>query len=369
MANGCLPVTRIRLENVTKVYGSVVAVDHVTLHIEHGEFFTIIGPSGCGKTTTLRILAGFEVPEKGRVFFGDRDVTFVKPYERNTAMVFQNYALWPHMTVYDNIAYGLRLRKLSEAEIKKRVKQVLELVDLEGLENRYPLQLSGGQQQRVALARALVVEPSVLLLDEPLSNLDAKLRLEMREELRTLQKRLGITTVYVTHDQLEALSMSDRIAVMNKGKILQVGTPEELYMRPKNLFVAGFLGRSYLVKAKVVARRNGYLEVFIPSMKESLIAVGGEEAAGTAIAVIRPESFELASGGEVENVMDATVEYSMFLGDKREIRVRIGDEALIVYLPPDSRVEAGDKVKLHVKPDSVMILPYTGDVSGLEDVL
>ncbi|MEB3806812.1 MAG: ABC transporter ATP-binding protein, partial [Desulfurococcales archaeon] len=230
-------MTRIRLEDVTKIYGGVVAVDHANIDIEHGEFFTIIGPSGCGKTTTLRIIAGFEVPEEGKVYFDDRDVTYVKPYERNTAMVFQNYALWPHMTVYDNIAYGLRLRKVPEDEIRRRVEKVLDLVDLHGLENRYPLQLSGGQQQRVALARALVVEPSVLLLDEPLSNLDAKLRLEMREELRNLQKRLGITTVYVTHDQLEALSMSDRIAVMNKGRILQVGTPEELYMRPRNLFV------------------------------------------------------------------------------------------------------------------------------------
>lgn len=357
-------MTRIRLENVTKVYGSVVAVDRATLEIEDGEFFTIIGPSGCGKTTTLRMIAGFEVPEEGRIFFDDRDVTFLKPYLRNTAMVFQNYALWPHMTVYDNIAYGLRLRKVPEEEIRRRVRRVLELVDLVGFENRYPLQLSGGQQQRVALARALVVEPSVLLLDEPLSNLDAKLRLEMREELRSLQRRLGITTVYVTHDQLEALSMSDRIAVMNRGRILQVGTPEDLYMRPRNLFVAGFLGRSNLVKVRVKGRRNSYLEVYSPTMQESLLAVGEVEA-GSAIAVIRPESFEEARESAGENIFEARVEYSMFLGDKRELRVRVGEERLVVYLPPDSRVEAGDRIRLRVKPERIMVLPATGDIEEI----
>ncbi|MEM4615309.1 MAG: ABC transporter ATP-binding protein, partial [Desulfurococcaceae archaeon] len=206
-------MTRVTLEGVSKYYSNVVAVEEATFTVEKGEFFTLLGPSGCGKTTTLRIIAGFEVPDKGRVYFDDEDVTFLKPYKRNTAMVFQNYALWPHMTVFENVAYGLKIRKkelgLTSEEIEKRVKWALELVKLEGLENRYPLQLSGGQQQRVALARALVVQPRVLLLDEPLSNLDAKLRIEMREELKKLQKSLGITTIYVTHDQLEAMSMSD----------------------------------------------------------------------------------------------------------------------------------------------------------------
>ncbi|MEM1773127.1 MAG: ABC transporter ATP-binding protein, partial [Desulfurococcaceae archaeon] len=234
-------MTRIMLENISKYYGSVVAVDDVSLKIDKGEFFAILGPSGCGKTTTLRIIAGFEVPDKGKVYFDDDDVTFLKPYKRNTAMVFQNYALWPHMTVYENVAYGLKIKRkelgLSDEEIKKRVDWALELVKLKGFENRYPLQLSGGQQQRVALARALVVQPRVLLLDEPLSNLDAKLRIEMREELKRLQKSLGITTIYVTHDQLEAMSMSDRISVMNKGKVIQVGTPKELYYSPRSIFV------------------------------------------------------------------------------------------------------------------------------------
>ncbi|RLE62478.1 MAG: ABC transporter ATP-binding protein, partial [Thermoprotei archaeon] len=198
-------MTRVTLKEVSKKFGKVVAVDKASIEVDHGEFFTLLGPSGCGKTTTLRIIAGFEIPDEGRVIFDEEDVTFKKPYERGCAMVFQNYALWPHMTVYDNVAYGLKIRKVPKEEIKKRVKEVLDLVGLTGLENRYPLQLSGGQQQRVALARALVIEPKVLLLDEPLSNLDAKLRLRMREEIRKIQRDLNITTIYVTHDQEEAM--------------------------------------------------------------------------------------------------------------------------------------------------------------------
>ncbi len=349
-------MTRIRLENVTKVFGNVVAVDHVSFEIEDGEFFTIIGPSGHGKTTVLRIIAGFEIPEEGHVYFDDRDVTFLKPYERGTAMVFQNYALWPHMTVYDNIAYGLRLRKVPDEEIRKKVKWVLELLDLEGTENRYPLQLSGGQQQRVALARALVVEPKVLLLDEPLSNLDAKLRIEMREELKRLQRRLGITTVYVTHDQVEALSMSDRIAVIYKGRLQQVGTPEELYYRPRNLFVAGFLGRSNMLKARVVGRRDGYAEVEVEGMGVRLLATSLVED-GEGYAIMRPEGFRKASLSDMENVFEGQVETVMFLGDKRELKVRVGEASLVVYLPPEERVEAGDRLSLYIPPEKVMVLP------------
>ncbi len=352
-------MTRIRLENVTKVFGTVVAVDHVSFEIEDGEFFTIIGPSGHGKTTVLRVIAGFEVPEEGRVYFDDKDVTFVKPYERGTAMVFQNYALWPHMTVYDNVAYGLRLRKLSDEEIRRRVKWVLELVGLEGLENRYPLQLSGGQQQRVALARALVVEPSVLLLDEPLSNLDAKLRVEMREELKRLQRKLGITTVYVTHDQVEALSMSDRIAVIYKGRVQQVGTPEELYHKPSNLFVAGFLGRSNILRAKILGKRDGELEVFAPELGEPLMTSGSVDS-GEAFIVMRPESFRLAGGVEGVNVLQGIVESSMFLGDKKEVKLKIGNASIIVYLPSETRVEAGDKITVEIPPERVLVLPAMG---------
>ncbi|MCD6348969.1 MAG: ABC transporter ATP-binding protein, partial [Candidatus Korarchaeota archaeon] len=219
----------IRTVELTKVFGDVVAVDHVSLEIKHGEFFTLLGPSGCGKTTFLRTIAGLEMADEGRIYFDDQDITDLPAHLRGTGMVFQNYALWPHMNVFDNIAYGLKIRKVPKSEIEKKVKEVLKLVKLEGLEKRTPHQLSGGQQQRVALARALVINPRVLLFDEPLSNLDAKLRIEMRAELKRIQRDLGITAIYVTHDQEEAMSISDRIAVMNRGRVMQVGTPKEIY--------------------------------------------------------------------------------------------------------------------------------------------
>ncbi len=353
-------MTRIKLENVTKVFGNTIAVDNVSLEINEGEFFTIIGPSGCGKTTTLRIIAGFELPEQGKIYFDDQDVTYLKPYHRNTAMVFQNYALWPHMTVYDNIAYGLRLRKVPEEEIKKRVKWALELVDLEGVEKRYPLQLSGGQQQRVALARALVVEPNVLLLDEPLSNLDAKLRVEMREEIKSLQKRLKITTVYVTHDQLEALSMSDRIAVMNKGKVLQIDTPTNLYFKPNSLFVASFLGRSNVLEGRVTGTLdNNMVRVYVDQLdKELIIYTHGRIETGKVHVVIRPESFELVEDLiDRNNIIEGVIEDSMFLGDKIEARVISGPVKLTIYLPNKTIVRQGQKVMLHIPPDRMVALP------------
>ncbi|PYO08965.1 MAG: spermidine/putrescine ABC transporter ATP-binding protein, partial [Candidatus Rokuibacteriota bacterium] len=233
---------KIRLDHVVKRFGTVTAVDGARLEIGDGELFTLLGPSGCGKTTLLRLMAGFYAPDGGEIWFGERRVDGLRPYERNIGMVFQNYALWPHMTVRANIAYGLKLRKLGGAAITERVAAGLDKVNLAGLELRYPGQLSGGQQQRVALARALVLNPDILLLDEPLSNLDAKIRVQVRAEIRKLQKDLGITTVYVTHDQEEALSMSDRVAVMRDGRVLQVASPKELYERPAGRFVADFVG-------------------------------------------------------------------------------------------------------------------------------
>jgi ABC-type Fe3+/spermidine/putrescine transport system ATPase subunit len=247
----------LRLVEVTKHFGPTVAVDRVSLEIEEGSFFTLLGPSGCGKTTLLRVVAGFHLPDRGEVYLRERRITHVPPHLRGTAMVFQEYALFPHMTVEENVAYGLRMRRVPAAEARTRVARVLELVGLVGQERKYPHQLSGGQQQRVALARALVVEPEVLLLDEPLSNLDAKLRVRVREELRELQRRLGQTTVYVTHDQEEALALSDRIAVMNTGRVLQVGTPEEIYLRPKNRFVADFVGLANFLEGYWVRRPRG----------------------------------------------------------------------------------------------------------------
>ncbi len=241
----------IKLEDITKRFGTLEAVSHVSLDIQDGELFTLLGPSGCGKTTILRLIGGFHKPDHGEIYFADRAVSSLPPYERNIGMVFQNYALWPHMTISSNIAYGLKLKRISSSEVVEKISRVLRLVNLTGLENRYPGQLSGGQQQRVALARALVLNPDVLLLDEPLSNLDAKIRIQVRAEIRKLQKDLGITTIYVTHDQEEALTLSDRIAVINQGKLQQIGFPRDLYERPENPFVADFIGINNLIQGEV----------------------------------------------------------------------------------------------------------------------
>lgn len=357
-------MTRIRLENVSKFFGNVVAVDGVSLEINRGELFTLLGPSGCGKSTTLRIIAGFEMPDKGRVYFDNDDVTFVKPYKRNTAMVFQNYALWPHMTVYDNVAYGLRVRRkelgLTDEEIDKMVRDALRLVKLEGFERRYPLQLSGGQQQRVALARALVVNPRVLLLDEPLSNLDAKLRIEMREELKKIQRSLGITTVYVTHDQIEAMSLSDRIAVMNKGRIEQIGTPHELYFRPRNVFVADFLGRSSIYHGELVEVSEDSVLVKLPGEIMVRGVYPHKNLPNKVAVVIRPETIKFGSreANQGDTVVKGVVEFAMFLGDKVEARVKVGNElSLLVYLPNTTEFPVGSEVELVIPWRNTVILP------------
>lgn len=353
-------MARVELKGVVKRFEDVVAVDHVTLSVESGELFTLLGPSGCGKTTALRIIAGFELPDEGRVLFDGEDVTFRKPYERGCAMVFQNYALWPHMTVFDNVAYGLRVKKLPAAELKRRVREVLELVGLEGLENRYPLQLSGGQQQRVALARALVVEPKVLLMDEPLSNLDAKLRLRMREELKGLQKRLGITTIYVTHDQEEAMSLSDRIAVMNRGRVLQIGTPFEIYTKPSNLFVATFIGRSSALKGRVERDEGGYVEVVTSGgVKLRGVPAAPLSRGSEAVVVLRPEDVSLDPLPGA-NEIEGRVEIAMFLGSHKQLRVSIDGDRLIAYVDPDARVGEGERIRLYVRREDTLVYPMEG---------
>src|SRR5512136_2445212 len=253
----------IQLKDMVKRFGTLEAVSHVSLEIHDGELFTLLGPSGCGKTTILRLIGGFHRPDEGDVLFGGKSVRGMPPYERNIGMVFQNYALWPHMTIFDNIAYGLKLKKVSRGEIGNKVSHALSLVNLEGLDQRYPGQLSGGQQQRVALARALVLNPDVLLLDEPLSNLDAKIRQQVRAEIRKLQKDLAITSIYVTHDQEEALTLSDRIAVLDHGKIQQIGSPRDLYQRPENSFVADFIGINNLIAGCVteIKEDKGWMAV------------------------------------------------------------------------------------------------------------
>lgn len=254
-------MARVRFENIQKSFGNTAAVRDLSFEIREGEFFSILGPSGCGKTTTLRMLAGFETPETGKIFFDQEDVTSLPPEARNTGMVFQNYALFPHLTVFENVAFGLRARKKSPSEINKRVAAALDLVEMQPLQTRLVTQLSGGQQQRVALARAIAVQPRILLLDEPLSNLDAQLRRTTRTELKRLQRRLGITTIYVTHDQDEALALSDRMLIMHQGAAQQIGTPEEIYHAPANLFVMSFIGASNALSGKVQKHEAGKMTI------------------------------------------------------------------------------------------------------------
>jgi iron(III) transport system ATP-binding protein len=299
-----MQAAEVRLENVGKRYGEQWVVRNVDLHIQRGEFFTFLGPSGCGKTTLLRMIAGFVQPDEGSVRLDGQAVNNVPPWQRDVGLVFQNYALWPHLSVFENVAFGLRERKVARDEIARRVGAVLEQVELTGTEARRPSQLSGGQQQRVALARTLVIQPRVLLLDEPLSNLDAKLRVEMRLELLKLQRDLGLTTIYVTHDQEEALALSTRIAVIERGQVIQQGTPREIYEQPANDFVAGFIGQSNLIAATVEQARGQSVVVCIDGIDGAvkialtLPSKTATPSVGTAVVLsIRPEAIEISDRG------------------------------------------------------------------------
>jgi ABC-type Fe3+/spermidine/putrescine transport system ATPase subunit len=306
----------IEIQGVTKRFGVVTAVDRVDLTVADGELFTLLGPSGCGKTTLLRLLAGFYQPDAGTIRFGDRVVNGLPPYERRIGMVFQNYALWPHMTVADNIGYGLRLRKLPAPEVQARLGEGLRKVNLTGFEARYPGQLSGGQQQRVALARALVLNPDILLLDEPLSNLDAKIRIQVRAEIRRLQQELRITTVYVTHDQEEALSLSDRVAVMRDGHVLQVGPPKELYERPRTRFVADFVGTNNLVPGEVQGGGGRDGDLVVSTALGPLRAVASGAVSGRCVLAVRPENVTLGAAAAGEgNRVDGRVSLVSYLGN------------------------------------------------------
>ena len=316
---------RIAVRDLTKRFGPLEVVSRASFSIGEGELFTLLGPSGCGKTTLLRLIAGFYAPDEGEVRFDDRRVNEVPPHERGIGMVFQNYALWPHMTVFENVAYGLKLRKLDRAEIAHRVEGVLDKVQLAGLGERYPGQLSGGQQQRVALARALVLNPQILLLDEPLSNLDAKIRIQVRAEIRKLQKELGITTVYVTHDQEEALTLSDRIAVFNQGKIFQVGAPRDLYERPADRFVADFIGINNLIEGTVRSVDAARGRLTAQTALGELQALRGERlAAGDRCVIsIRPENIVLGEGAE-GNFVRGKIAFAAYLGNTLRYDVDVG---------------------------------------------
>ncbi len=319
-------MARLDIDRLVKRYGDFYAVKDVSLSVADGEFLVLLGPSGCGKTTTLRMVAGFIEPTAGQVKLAGGDVTLLPPWKRNAGMVFQSYALFPHLTVAQNVAFGLEMRKLPKADIDKRVEEALALVRLAGFGARLPRQLSGGQQQRVALARALAIRPDVLLLDEPLSNLDAKLRQEVRVEIRELQKQLGLTTVMVTHDQEEALTMADRLVVMNEGTVHQVGTQRDLYERPADRFVAGFVGRTTFLAGTVEGgrfRTDGGLD----------LAVDGS-APGKAALSLRPERLEIGPGPlGLDNDLPGTVEFVSYLGAQIDIHVRLSPaDRLVVQI-------------------------------------
>jgi spermidine/putrescine ABC transporter ATP-binding subunit len=323
---------RIVVANLTKRFGTNLVVNRASFSIEEGELFTLLGPSGCGKTTLLRLIAGFYAPDEGEIRFDERVVNAVPPHERGIGMVFQNYALWPHMTVLENIAYGLKLRKVAKREIESRAAAVLEKVRLTGLEGRYPGQISGGQQQRVALARALVLNPKILLLDEPLSNLDAKIRVQVRAEIRKLQKELGITTVYVTHDQEEALTLSDRIAVFNQGRVFQVGPPKELYERPANRFVADFIGINNLIDGTVQSV-NGRLVVNTALGAFQALADARFKPGEPCVLSVRPENASLEAGKD--NRMQGRVAFAAYLGNTLRYDVEVAPGTVFRVDVPD----------------------------------
>ena len=323
----------IQLKDMVKRFGSLEAVSHVSLDIKDGELFTLLGPSGCGKTTILRLIGGFHKPDCGQIFFGEREVSAIPPYERNIGMVFQNYALWPHMTIFDNVAYGLKIKKTATAEIGPKVDHALSLVNLTGLEKRYPGQLSGGQQQRVALARALVLNPDVLLLDEPLSNLDAKIRQQVRAEIRKLQKELAITAIYVTHDQEEALTLSDRIAVLDHGKLQQLGSPRDLYQRPENPFVADFIGINNLIAGEVkeIQEGKGWMAVQTRFGLIRCVFEARFKAGDGCKVTVRPEVATLcysADRTEDMNLITGTVSFASYIGNTIRYDIELDAETI-----------------------------------------
>ena len=350
----------IRIENLTKRFGSAVALHGLDLKVEAGELFFLLGPSGCGKTTLLRSIAGFYIPDEGRIFFGDEEVTKLPPHKRNTGMMFQSYALWPHLTVAANVAFGLEERKVPTAEIRRRVGEALESVRMSAYAERKPNQLSGGQQQRVALARALVVRPRCLLLDEPLSNLDAKLRLEMRSEIRRVCKEFKLTTVYVTHDQKEALSISDRMAILESGHILQVGSPRDVYRRPRRKTVANFIGDTDFVPGTVrsLSGESVVLDTPVGVFTGLLGDPTSPPAVGASVTVsIRPECWTLSERMPERNGVRGRIGGSTYLGEIAQYDFRVGETLLKVYeLNPRHLGQASTDLYASVAPEDVVIL-------------
>jgi ABC-type Fe3+/spermidine/putrescine transport system ATPase subunit len=351
----------IRIQKLTKRFGAVTALHDLDLLVEPGELFFLLGPSGCGKTTLLRCMAGFYIPEEGKIFFGDEDVTQLAPHKRNTGMMFQSYALWPHMTVAENVAFGLEERKVPKAEIRVKVGEALESVRMGAYAERRPNQLSGGQQQRVALARALVIRPRCLLLDEPLSNLDARLRLEMRSEIRRVAKEFKLTTVYVTHDQKEALSVSDRMAVMDAGHILQVGTPQQIYRRPARRTVAEFIGETNFITGTLKSSEQGRARIATPVGEfEGVFGdPAAEPAVGSTVTVsVRPECWTIGHTRPSENYVAGRIGKSIYLGENAQYDFVAGDSTLkILELNPRFVDRSGtEEFFASVQPSDVVVL-------------
>ena len=357
-------MTSVLVDGIAKRYqhrvkGEVWAARDVSLDVRPGEFLTLLGPSGCGKTTSLRMIAGFETPDAGRVCFGERDVTTLPANQRDIGFVFQNYALFPHLTIFENVAYGLRVRGRSDAEIQRAVGEVLALVGLAGYESQFSSQLSGGEQQRVALARAIVIQPAVLLFDEPLSNLDARLRVQMRHEIRALQRRLGITTIYVTHDQEEAMAVSDRIVVMNQGRVVQVGSAEDLYHRPLSGFVARFIGRINALAAPVLSLDGSGAVVQALGRRLQVPSPAAGVAVGQgAQLMVRPEALRIVPAGSPE-AWPALVTACTFLGEKVELHLQCEGQPLLVVRPggPGAALPEGQAVGVAVDADALLLLP------------
>lgn len=355
----------LELKNLVKIFESggnaLAAVDHVSVKVKEGELVTLLGPSGCGKTTTLRMIAGFEIPTSGKIFIEGKEVSMIPPNQRPTTMVFQNYALFPHMTVFENISYGLKIRKERWQGIKEKTEKIINLVGLEGLSKRSPAHLSGGQQQRVSLARSLIMEPKVLLLDEPLSNLDAKLRVSTRLEIRKLQQRIGITSVYVTHDQEEAMTLSDRVVIMKAGKIQQIGTPQEIYAYPNNYFVADFIGKANFLSGKVLrVLPSKKVEIEVNRCKFTIAPHDKSFKEGEKVfLLVRPEAVDLKP--KTPQSITGIIQQIIYLGSHLVYEIKVGEGILTVEIsnPLSQKIfTTGEEVSLCLKENSLHVLPH-----------
>ena len=352
----------LKVNNLSKSFGKVKAVREVTFEATEGKVLSLLGPSGCGKTTTLRCIAGFENPDRGEIYLDNRKITSIPPEKRGIGMVFQNYALWPHMTVYGNLAFGLQIRKVPKPEIDKIIKKVLSMVQLEGYENRYPRQMSGGQQQRIAMARALVFEPEIMLLDEPLSNLDAQLREEMRFEFTELQKKLGITAVYVTHDQAEALVISDKIVILNQGEIVQSGSPKEIYSNPKNKFVAGFIAVTSFINGRIDSFTEEKKKVIVKTDDGLVIHgfnnsfdIGQKVSVAMRMNVIKFIQDENRGDKNTVNIFKGKIIQSSYLGNIIDYKIRMGKWEIRTNAEAKYDFKLGEEVIFHLPPEDIIV--------------